>query len=398
MMFASVRILCCAFLLMLLPGHVCAQKFGDLKDLAIIKPEIKSKRVSSYDTTGGNSDAVFIPAGTTKELFRVDGAGIVTHIWVTINHRGDPLSRRNLILRMYWDGETEPSVQAPIGDFFGQGWGEYYEYATPVLSSGPDEGKAMACYFPMPFGNGARITLENDSETNVSSFYYYVDYEQHQEIGDEVGRFHAWWNHQITEAPPGGENEWGTLEGDTGKNKSGESNYKFMETEGAGQFVGVNYYVNTPTAMWYGEGDDMFFIDGEKWPSSLHGTGTEDYFNMSWCPKTLYQHPYYGLARVGGETGWMGRTHCYRFHIQDPIRFTRSLLASIEHGHNNCLTLEMSSVAYWYQSEPHTTFPVMQDRQARKPMPEISSVDIHRWRDAWRKAHGNGPALWGNEN
>ncbi|MFH1071605.1 MAG: glycoside hydrolase family 172 protein [Candidatus Glassbacteria bacterium] len=171
-----------------------------------------------------------------------------------------------------------------------------------------------------------------------------------------------------------------------------------METTGAGQFVGVNYFVTTPTPMWYGEGDDMFFIDGEKWPSSLHGTGTEDYFNMSWCPRTIFQHPYYGLVRLGGQTGWMGRTHLYRFHIQDPVRFSKSLRATIEHGHDNCLTLEMASVAYWYQAEPHKPFPRIEGRQARRPLPEIGAVDIHRWRDAWRRSRGNSPTLWGNED
>ena len=372
-----------------------AQSFGDLKDLTMIRKDVRSRRISSYDRSGGNQDYIKIPAGTTKEIFSAEGAGIVTHIWVTINHR-DKLSRRNLILRMYWDRETSPSVQSPIGDFFGQGFAEFYNYSTPFLSSGPAEGRSMVCYFPMPFSNGARITVENDSEIDVSNFYYYVDYEEHEKIGSEVGRFHAWWNRQLTDAPSEGENEWSSL-GPQGKNPSGERNYLFMETEGAGHFVGVNYYVTTPTPMWYGEGDDMFFIDGEKWPSSLHGTGTEDYFNMSWCPKEYYEHPYYGLVRVNKESGWMGRTHCYRFHIQDPVRFSRSLKATIEHGHNNCLTLEMASVAYWYQTEPHTPFPAIQGRQARKPMPAIGVVDIHRWRDAWREKMGGKPDLWGKE-
>ncbi|MFH1071604.1 MAG: DUF2961 domain-containing protein [Candidatus Glassbacteria bacterium] len=189
-----------------------AAQFGDLKDLAQIKPAVISKRISSYDRSGGNRDALRIPSGSTAEIFKAEGAGVITHIWVTIDHR-DELSRRNLILRMYWDGETEPSVQAPIGDFFGQGWGEFYEYVTPVLSSGPHEGRAMVSYLPMPFARGARITLENDSETDVASFYYYVDYEEHAKLDQDVGRFHAWWNHQLTEAPPEGENEWGSLGG-----------------------------------------------------------------------------------------------------------------------------------------------------------------------------------------
>jgi hypothetical protein len=149
--------------------------------------------------------------------------------------------------------------------------------------------------------------------------------------------------------------------------------------------------------MWYGEGDDMFFIDGERWPPQLHGTGTEDYFNTSWSPNVLFQHPYYGYARVNGQNGWLGRTHVYRFHLADPIYFDKSLRFSIEHGHDNNLTLDLSSVAYWYQSEPHKAFPPFPSREARKPKPRIGDVEIHLWRDAWRKANGSGSQLWGNE-
>ncbi len=148
--------------------------------------------------------------------------------------------------------------------------------------------------------------------------------------------------------------------------------------------------------MWYGEGDDMFVVDGEPWPPSLHGTGTEDYFNSCWCPKERYMHPYFGYARVNNNIGWLGRTHCYRFHLEDPIHFSTSLRGSIEHGHANCLTLDLCSVAYWYQIEPHKPFAALPPKEKRQPMPEISVVDIHRWRHGWRQQMGRGP-LWGNE-
>ena len=141
----------------------------------------------------------------------------------------------------------------------------------------------------------------------------------------------------------------------------------------------------------------MFFIDGEPWPPSLHGTGTEDYFNTSWSPEHLFSHPFFGLARVGGSLGWLGRAHLYRFHITDPVFFHKSLRFSIEHGHNNNLTLDLASVAYWYQLEPHKKFPPLPDRKARRPRPLIGVTDIHLWRHQWRKNMGNGPRLWGNE-
>jgi hypothetical protein len=361
----------------------------------------RSKRVSSYDRTGGNADRIQFGIGETAVLADIPGAGVIRHIWITISS-GDPLARRNLVLRMYWDGQEHPSVESPIGDFFGQGWGEVYNFTSLPLAAAPKGGNALVCYFPMPFGKGARITVENQGLENVDAFYYYIDYDEMDEVSDDVARFHAWYNQEIT-VPEGdhGENEWSVL-GPEPKNPSDAANYLFCKCEGAGHFVGVNYYVQNPSPIWYGEGDDMFLIDGEAWPGSLHGTGTEDYFNQSWCPDEHYLHPFFGTARAPGRLnddprfGWLGRTHCYRFHIMDPIRFSKSLRASIEHGHANVLALNMASVAYWYQTMPSRPFPPLASVEARKPLADIGVVDVHRWRDAWRRERGGGP-LWGNE-
>ena len=366
-------------------------------ELARLQKGVKSKRVSSYDKSGGNNDRLEgIAPGQRRTLFDVKGAGVIDHIWITIAPPPPALSRHDLILRMYWDGEANPSVEAPVGDFFGQGWDESYPFSVLPLAAGPREGRAMVSYFPMPFASGARIEIENDSAQKVDAFYYYVDYQEMASLPADLGRFHAFYNHALTEASPEGENEWSVL-GPQGKNTTGDRNYLIADIEGKGHYVGVNYYVDCPSPMWYGEGDDMFFIDGERWPSSLHGTGTEDYFNTSWSPNVLFQHPYFGYARVNGGTGWLGRTHVYRFHLADPVYFDRSLRFSIEHGHDNNLTLDLSSVAYWYQSEPHKPFPAFPSREARKPKPRIGEVDIHLWRDAWRKSKGSGSQLWGNE-
>lgn len=366
-------------------------------ELARLQKGVKTRRVSSYDKSGGNNDRLEgIAPGQRRTLFEVKGAGVIDHIWITIAPPPPALSRHDLILRMYWDGEANPSVEAPVGDFFGQGWDESYPFSVLPLAAGPREGRAMVSYFPMPFASGARIEIENDSAQKVDAFYYYVDYQEMASLPADLGRFHAFYNHALTEASPEGENEWSVL-GPQGKNTTGDRNYLIADIEGKGHYVGVNYYVDCPSPMWYGEGDDMFFIDGERWPSSLHGTGTEDYFNTSWSPNVLFQHPYFGYARVNGGTGWLGRTHVYRFHLADPVYFDRSLRFSIEHGHDNNLTLDLSSVAYWYQSEPHKPFPAFPSREARKPKPKIGEVDIHLWRDAWRKAHGSGSQLWGNE-
>ncbi|MDD4426108.1 MAG: DUF2961 domain-containing protein, partial [Mariniphaga sp.] len=221
-----------------------------------------------------------------------------------------------------------------------------------------------------------------------------IDYVEVEKLPEDCGRFHAWYNHELTEAHPDGENEWGTL-GKPGNNLDGEGNYLFADIKGKGHFVGVNYYVNCPTPMWYGEGDEMVFIDGETSPSIV-GTGTEDFFNTSWCPKEIFYHPYFGYPRVNNETGWLGRTHVYRFLLTDPVYFDESCRFTIEHGHNNNLTLDLASVAYWYQ-EQAAPLPWSFTKEERKPMPDVGAADIHIWRDAWRKAKGSKSTLWGNE-
>lgn len=352
----------------------------------------RSKRISSYDRTGGNADFITLEPGEIVDIAQINGPGIIKHIWVTLGSK-DPMSYRNIILRMYWDGEEHPSVEAPIGDFFGQGWGEEYTYVALPLCVAPK--KAMNSYFAMPFSDGARVEIENDSEHPIDAFYYYVDYEQRERIAEDMARFHAQWRRRLNLSPEHHENEWVSF-GPQHPNLTDEFNHLFIEAEGRGHYVGINYYVDCPTPLWYGEGDDMFFIDGEPWPPSLHGTGTEDYFNSSYCPQQYYCHPYFGYARVNDDIGFLGRTHCYRFHVEDPIIFSRSIRGSIEASHANALTLDLITVAYWYQTEPHRPFSGLPDRTGRENTPKLDSTHIHKWREAWRQAMGGG-ALWGHE-
>lgn len=368
---------------------------GDNLDDIYRSKQYLSRRISSWDQTGGNRDRLKIEANSTRIIADIHGAGIIKHIWITISCK-DPMIRRNAIIRMFWDQEKHPSVESPIGDFFGQGWGESYRMISLPIVAAPVKGNAINCFFPMPFSTRALITIENQSEHPIGAFYYYIDYEKHKKIQKNTPRFHAWWNRQLTDPLPEGENEWSTLGKTPMHPKSAKGNYIFADITGQGHFVGVNYYVDCPTPMWYGEGDDMFFIDGEKWPPSLHGTGTEDFFNTSWCPKEIFMHPYFGYPRVNNNIGWLGRTHIYRFLIESPVAFKKSLLATIEHGHANNLTLDICTVAYWYQVEPHQPFPPMLAKEKRQNRKAIGVSDIHRWRDAWRKNKGQG-TLWGNE-
>lgn len=362
----------------------------DLMNLARLT-HARTKRTSSYDRSGGNDDWVTIGPGETFVLLDTNGPGKITHIWTTLLSEKDKNIRKNLILRMFWDGQEHPSVECPIGDFFGQGWGLNYNFSSLLISSAPRDGTALVSYIPMPFSTHARIEVLNMGLEPCDRFYFYVDYEL-VDIDPDLGRFHAWYNQETTsnESSDGMENAWISGAPDP-KNCSDKHNYLFCDAEGTGHFVGVNYYVQAPSAPWPGEGDDMFRIDGEPWPG-LHGTGTEDYFNTSWGPDEHFTNPLFGIAYAPGKNnsdpqyGWMGRMHYYRFHFFDPVRFQSSLRASIEHGHANGMILHLSSVAYWYQTLPSKPFPPLP--QDRTPLPLTTVEEIHAWRHAYLKEKG----------
>lgn len=380
------------FLICLLSKNGYSQFLSEnLNNLISIKENVRSRRISSTDQTGNNGDCVGIFKPGEKWSIDIPGTGIINHIWFTIAPMD--VMRNDFIFRIYWDGNSYPSVEAPIAAFFGNGWDEKYEFTSLPLIVGPRGGTSLTSYFQMPFEKGARLEIENQGN-EIISLYYYIDYTEMDKLPKGVGRFHAWYNHELTDALPEGETEWAVV-GTPGCNLDGKDNYVFADIRGRGHFVGLNYYVHSPSPMWYGEGDDMIFIDDEE-KASINGTGTEDFFNTSWCPGNLFTHPYFGYARINGDIGWLGRTHLYRFFIVDPIYFNKAFKGTIEHGHNNNLTLDISSVAYWYQSEAGR-LPLAPSKVDRAPKDFIRDTDIHRWRHEWRKNMGNKPKLWGNE-
>ncbi len=326
-----------------------------LRGLAALRQH-RSKRVSSYDRTGGNADRIRIPAGDTATLADIGGAGCINHIWFTIACGGDRNHLRNIVLRMFWDGEQEPSVQVPVGDFFGIGHARCANFASLPLTMGPNGGRGFNSWFPMPFGTKAVITAENECDCQVDAFYYYVDYEAYDAPLENMGRFHAWWNRDCP-----------THATDGKPNISGADNYLLMEAEGHGHYVGCVVNIHGLREGWWGEGDDMIFVDGEPWPPSLHGTGTEDYFCGAWCFREPYQSPYHGLHLLGNDD-FSGKWSMYRFHIEDPIVFHQSIRATIEHGHANDRADDWSSTAYWYQSEPHRPFGPILPVEQRLPI------------------------------
>ncbi len=186
--------------------------------------------------------------------------------------------------------------------------------------------------------------------------------------------FHEKWNREcqtegIDEKSCETHNDWCF----GGKNTSGDGNYTILEAKGRGHYVGCNLNIHnlcTSTLWdWPGEGDDMIFVDGEKWPPNLHGTGTEDYVNMAWCPKQEYNAPYHGLI-LGTDENWKGKTTYYRYHVRDPITFEEEIRVTIEHGHNNNRSDDYSSTAYWYQTEPHMAFDPILPVEQRMPVDE----------------------------
>lgn len=364
--------------------------------------EVHTRRFSSYDRTGGNDDRLHIEPGETVTIAEASGAGIITHIWVTIGCASTHFLRK-IILRAYWDGEQEPSIECPIGDFFGMGHAQTRNFVSLPLQMSPQDGKAFNCYFPMPYEAGMRFTVTSECEHEVL-FYYYIDFEVHDALEAGLGRFHAQWRRQVHKGiDEGGMSNEEVLFG--GVNTDGNNNYTLLEAEGHGHYVGCLLSVYSLRRSkewdWYGEGDDMFFIDGEPgltipdtrrakqidsesdhpvleertesaegandaWPPTLHGTGTEDYFNTAWCPTQEYAAPYHGII-AGGGPNWTDPVTLYRWHIEDPVVFRKRLRVTIEHGHANQRGDDYSSVAFWYQAEPHASFPELLPVEERLP-------------------------------
>ena len=358
------RSLLLAVILCIAPSAL-AQSVSDWLGSLPQPKDYRLKRVSSWDQTGGNADSKQINPGQTLTVLDESGPGVISHIWVTIASP-ENFHLKRLVLRMYWDGEAEPSVETPIGDFFGLGNGDYFLYQSLPLAVGST--KALNSFFPMPFGRSARITVTNEGQRKVDAFYYNIDVRVYsQPLSPDTFYFHA----QYRQGAPcdGWTSDWksnGDAKVDDKLNPDGEGNYIFMEATGRGHFVGVTQSILQNQDDWWGEGDDMFFVDGEKLPSIV-GTGSEDYYLGAWgfsggaTNYLLFGNPMFGGFSAGG------RSSVYRFHLDSPIPFTKSIKATIEHGHANHRSDNFFSVAYWYQSEPHAKFPTLPSVEQRIP-------------------------------
>lgn len=340
--------------------------------------DYSSHRISSYDITGGNKDFWLIEAGMKKVLAEIEGRGCIKHIWMTLGIPKEDYCRR-IVLRMYWDNCQEPSVECPIGDFFGLGHGMRKNFVSLPLQMSPQNGTGFNSWWPMPFKSKAIIEVENQGEEPYIH-YFYIDYELYPEVEAvaDLACFHVQWRREAN--TKGWAFEEGLKKGDSIwkdrriLNKDGKDNYIICDVKGNGIYCGahldIDCFQRNPND-WYGEGDDMIFIDGEKWPPSLHGTGTEDWFHCAFCPTQEYNAPYHGIILCSGNRDWRwkGKNTAYRYHIEDPLRFRKSILVTIEHGHANKLSNDYASTAYYYLSEPQGGGPKLPEVDERLPRP-----------------------------
>jgi hypothetical protein len=309
---------------------------SDPLDLARLK-DFSARRASSNNTDPASNDDSKRPIpGETLVLADLKGPGVVTHIWLTIaaNEYGWP---RLLRLRVYYDGSTTASVDAPVGDFFGVGHGQERP-VNSIMVRNASSGRARNSYWPMPFRKSCKITITNEGRRRVSNVYYHVDWKKVPALPADIGYFHAYYRQEIPAV--------------AGRH------YEILNITGRGHYVGTVLSVVQVAPGWFGEGDDYFYVDGEKKPS-IEGTGTEDYFNDAWSLRVA-EGPYIGVTVADGtDTG--ARLSAYRWHVADPIPFQRSFRFVMEHygwTYNNDGTVRsgfeerpdlFSSVAFWYQ-------------------------------------------------
>jgi len=329
-------------------GPVDPLAFSQLKDFRAYRSS------SNWPEPEWNDDSKHPLPGETLTIADLQGPGIVTHIWTTSSgtEYGWP---RLMRIRVYYDGSAVPSVDVPLGDFFAVGHGFEREIRSLMIRN-LSGGRARNSYWPMPFEKSCRITVTNEGERRVG-LYYHVDWEKVPSLPANTAYFHAWYR-QALPAPADGK-PW-----------------VFLDTQGRGFYVGTVLSVLQAEPAWFGEGDDMFYVDGEK-VASIQGTGSEDYFNDAWGLHVA-EGEYTGSPVSEGE-GLGARMSAYRWHLVDPVPFTKSLRVEIEHkgwAYNPDGRVKtafgarqdlISSVAYWYQKGIATGQPAVPYGSARLP-------------------------------
>jgi hypothetical protein len=287
-------------------------------------------------------------AGKTVAIMAQDGPGMIRHIWFTLDQR----FYRNIVLRVYWDGEETPSVESPIGDFMCCAWNARQVINALAINVNPAGG--MNCFFPMPFSKHARITIENQAPVDLDGFFYTVNYTL-EPIPADALYLHAQWRR-------------------SNPLKYGTDYVMVDGIKGQGQYVGTFMAWQQNNAGWWGEGEIKMFLDGDEQFPTICGTGTEDYFGGAWCfGGESYSSPYMGFQQVVKRSDEAGaRMTLYRFHVQDPVFFKTDLRITMQalgwrsEGRYLPLQDDIAAVVYWYQTEPHAPFPALSERNARE--------------------------------
>lgn len=325
------------FLAVLLPVLCLAQPFpADWFDLTRLRDFSALRASSNNPDPDSNDDSKRPLPGETLVLADLEGPGMVSHIWLTVaaNEYGWP---RLLRMRVYYDGSSTASVDAPVGDLFAAGHG-FERNLKSVMVVNSSSGRSRNLYWPMPFARSCRITLTNEGRRRMSNVYYHVDWRKLKTLPPDTAYFHARYRQELPAAK-------GRL-------------YNILDVQGRGHYVGTVLSVVQAEPGWFGEGDEWVYVDGQR-RASIEGTGTEDYFNDAWSLRVA-DGPYTGVTVAEG-TGLGSRLSAYRWHVPDPIPFTRSLRFDIEHagwtyhpdGRVRSAFEEradlFSSVAFWYQ-------------------------------------------------
>lgn len=393
---------------------------GLLADLTRIR-DARSARAASWDQSGRNRDNWVIGPGEEVTLADIAGPGCITHIWMTQSCRltpgpglippavsgvpmleihnalgvnwevVDPDYYRKILLKIYWDDQEHPSVLAPLGDFFGLMNSLSGNYASMPLTVSAKESElhtfggsaSFNSYFQMPFGRRARVVIENQNDVPYLQ-YFYIDYELYRTpLTEDTAYFHAQWRRQNPCQGWGPDLQTNSPEVASVANLDGADNYVILEVEGEGQYVGCNLAVRHFQGSWWGEGDDMIFIDDDTWPPSIHGTGGEDYFGHGWG---MQRNSFPMCGTIVHEDDVPGFQHSYRFHVTDPVRFSQRIKVTMEHGHSNHLSDDWSSTAYWYQKLPTAPFTIapveerlpLRPAEAPTPPPAAARQDDQR--------------------
>lgn len=370
--------------------------------------DARTGRLSSWDQRGRNQDYWVIGPHSSRVLADIAGPGQITHMWLTQSCRNllgpglldpsdtastapvleipnalglnwevpDPDYYRKVLLRITWDGQPNSAVLVPLGDFFGVGHSMPASYASALFTVAvkPEEAlqfggnAALNSWVPMPFAERALIEVVNDGDLPYLQ-YFHIDYELYRTpLPADTVYFHARW-HRSNPCPGWGPDLQTNSPETNIANLDGAGNFVVLETEGTGHYVGCNLSVHHRQGSWWGEGDEMIFVDDDTWPPTLHGTGTEDYFNHAWGMEDL-RYPYHGA--IVHESAKPGYAVSYRFHVPDPVRFRDRVKVSIEHGHGNHLSDDWSSTAYWYQTLPSPSAIILPVAERLPVRPQVS--------------------------